>query len=115
MSENRIVVEIPEDRLPSHDERLVAKLPQRKRGGGGVRQNIEETDLSLNGPGWLREYLVLIEAAHSRGYWVLEPYAPGPDVEEIEKRKQGLLDRGIVTMETAVIAISRLSSLSLLA
>lgn len=99
VSENRIVIDIPEDRLPDHDERLVAKLPQRKRGGGGVRQNIEETDLYLNGPDWLREYLIPIEAAHRRGYWLLEPYAPEPGEDEIEKRKRVLLDRGIGTME----------------
>lgn len=99
VSENRIVIEIPADRLPGRDERLVAKLPQRKRGGGGVRQNIEETDIYLNGLDWLREYLIPIEAAHPRGYWVVEPYAPEPDSDEVEERKQDLMDRGIVTME----------------
>ena len=100
ISDNRIVLEISEDQLPAYDEPLVAKIPQRRtRYPGGVKQNIEEIDLYQNGPDWLLNYLIPIEAAHQRGFWLVMRYAPPPDDEEIEERKQELLEQEILSNE----------------
>jgi len=99
-SENRIVLEISEDRLPAYGEPLAAKIPQRRSGyPGGVKQNIEEIDLYQNGPNWLRNYLIPIEAAHPRGFWLIMRYAPPPDDDEIEQRKQELMEQGVISNE----------------
>lgn len=102
-SENRLVMKIPEDQLPDRDEPMVVKLPRRRQGyAGGIKQNVEEIDIYRNAPDWLLEYITPIEAAHEDGYWLMMPYAPEPDSEEIEERKWELRKEGIVTNEIMV-------------
>jgi hypothetical protein len=100
LSDNRIVLKISKDRLPTYDEPLAAKIPQRRsRYPGGIKQNIVEIDLYQNGPDWLRDYLIPVEAAHARGFWLIMRYAPPPNDDEIEQRKQELLEQGVMSNE----------------
>ena len=89
--QNRLILKIPADRLDRYDEPLVAKLPRQYGSPDGLKQNIEEIDLWENAPGWFREFLIPVESAHPRGYWLVMRYAPevqGRD--EIEERRRYL-------------------------
>lgn len=89
--QNRLILKLPANRLDSYGEPLVAKLPRQYGSPDGLKQNIEEIDLWKNAPDWFQEFLIPVESAHPRGYWLVMRYAPEVQAEdEIEERRRYL-------------------------
>jgi hypothetical protein len=88
--------------LDSYKEPLVAKLPRQYASQDGLKQNIEEIDLWENAPDWFREFLVPVESAHPRGYWLLMRYAPEvQEKAEIKERRRYLYSCNLCSNELA--------------